>query len=226
MKNSTFQLIDFDRTLFNTTLLIEALLETIEHDDAKLSNELRKQSEQAYKEERTFLLLRYLREYKGDAWLEALVREVVNERGAEAFMLPGAKERLEAADQLSTTRPGWGILTYGDPVDQLMKLRLAGLDKHPFKIVTEADKGGLIASWRTEDGAFHLPEEFGGVIVDRLTFEDDKLSVFQGTPVELIGVWVTHREDARLRLAEAELPNVVIAKDLHESLEYLRQRLD
>lgn len=225
MKSNVFQLIDFDRTLFDTTLLIELFLETIEQDDPVLSAELRQRSEEAYKEERTFLVLRFLREHKGDAWVETFMHDVVESRGIESFMLPGARERLKAADELSAARPAWGILTYGDPADQLMKIRLAGLEEHPFHIVTVADKGGLIASWQKDDGTFQLPEEFGGGIVDQLTFEDDKLTVFQGTPLGLIGVWVTHREDARLRLVEADMPNVVIANDLYESLEYLRSRL-
>lgn len=225
MKTNTFQLIDFDRTLFDTTKLIEEFLAAIKEEDPKLSDELKVQSEEAYKEERTFFILRFLREHKGDTWVETFIHDIVERKGVDSFMLPGARERIKAADELSSARPSWGILTYGDPVDQLMKVRLAGLDAFPLHIVTVSEKGGLISSWQTEDGKFQLPEEFGGGIVDQLTFEDDKLSVFEGTPLGLIGVWVTHREDARLRLVESELPNVVIASDLHESLAYLRQRL-
>lgn len=225
MTTNAFQLIDLDRTLFDTTALIDAILEHIALGDAVLSDELRAQSWDAYKDERTFFLLRYLREHKGDDWLEALVGEIVRERGSEAFMLPGAHERLKAADDLTSARPSWGILTYGDPEDQLMKIRLAGLEEAPAHIVTVAEKGGLIASWQMSDGRFQLPSEFGGGIVDVLTFEDDKLQVFKDTPETLIGVWVTHREDAEVRLAETGLPNVTIAQNLHDSLRQLKQRL-
>ncbi len=227
MKTNVFQLIDFDRTLFDTTALIEALLEVIEteRENASLSHELRKESRDAYKDERTFFLLRYLREHKSDQWLESLVEAIVRERGVESFLLPGARERLKAADELSSARPSWGILTYGDPADQLMKIRLAGLEDAPAHIVTVAEKGNLIASWQQDDGSFQLPPEFGGHVVDALTFEDDKLQVFKDTPEALIGVWVTGREDAEARLDEMGLTNVTIARDLHDSLLQLKQRL-
>jgi len=225
MKTNVFQLIDFDRTLFDTTALIEAILTTIARTYPDVSSDLKRQSEDAYKEERTFMLLRYLREHYGDAWVEELIGRIVRERGASAFMLPGVYERLQAADDLSTARPSWGILTYGDVLDQLMKIRIAGLEDAPAHIVTIADKGNLIASWQLEDGRYRLPPEFGGAIVDALTFEDDKLRVFKGTPEDLIGVWVTHREDAKARLTETNLQNVTIARDLFESIEHIKARL-
>lgn len=225
MSSNVFQLIDFDRTLFDTTGLIEELLTYIARTDPELSETIRTEGEAAYKEERTFLLLRYLRDHYGHDWLDQVIGEIVREKGSEYFILPGARERLQAADELTTARPSWGLLTYGDVEDQLMKIRIAGLEDAPAHIVGTNDKGGLISSWLMDDGRVQLPEDFGSGIVDGLTFEDDKLRVFADAPESLIGVWLTNAEDAEARLIEAELPNVHIAHSLHESLAYLRAKL-
>lgn len=224
-KTRVFQLIDFDRTLFDTTTLIRAIIETIHAQHPEIARELEAQAEASYAEERTFFLLRYLREKWGDEWLEDLVKTIVEERGSADFVLPGAKERLEKADELTTHRPSWGIFTFGDPVDQLLKIRLAGLEEVPLLIASEVNKGRLIQSWQQADGGFVLPNEYGGGVVDTLTFEDDKLSAFVGTPENLMGVWVTQREDAKQHLKESGLQNVVIVPDLHKSLTYLRKNL-
>lgn len=226
MTSNTFQLIDLDRTLFDTTALISAVLEAVAKSHPDVSAELEQQSKAAYEDERTFMLFRHLRERYGDNWFEALIADIIREKGAESFMLPGAHERLNAADSLTSARPSWGIFTYGDSIDQQMKIRIAGLEDAPVHIVEIADKGDLISSWQTAEGGFQLPDDLGGAVVDRITFEDDKLAVFKGVPEKLIGVWVTRREDAEARLSEANVANVVIARDLHESLRSLRERLD
>lgn len=226
MTSKLFQLIDFDRTLFDTTALIEAILEHIRLEDAALSDALRSESEAAYMQEQTFFLLRYLREHRGDEWLESLVGRIVRERGEDAFMLPGARERLIAADSLSTLRPSWGILTFGDPADQLLKIRLAGLEDAPIHIVTMAEKGGLIASWRQKNSTYRLPPELGGGAAEILSFEDDKLMAFADVPEGVACVWVTRREDAEQRLRESGLESsVALCRDLNESYQYIRAHL-
>lgn len=226
MSANIFQLIDFDRTLFDTTLLIKKLLAYIAQSEPEISNAIRAESDAAYKEERTFLLLGYLREQYGDAWLDEAVDAIVREQGSERFMIPGARERLAAADSLTSARPAWGVLTYGDVVDQRMKLRIAGLENEPVLIVDTSNKGALISSWATPEGKVRLPAELGGSVVDGVTLEDDKLRVFEGAPQQLIaGVWVTAAADAQERLEESKLTHVSIANSLHESLALLRTRL-
>ena len=218
MSSSLFQILDFDRTLFDTSAFTKALTDEIDRTEPGMGAELDRQFEEAYSREETFFILRHLRSEKGDAWFEALVERVVAQKGAESLMLPGARERLAFADTLATAHPAWGILTYGDEIDQLMKLRIAGLQDAPLVIADTPDKGAIIASWQKSDGTFKLPDAFGGAVVERLTFEDDKLRAFVGLPENTHGIWITQFADATERINQAGLAGVVVpAAGLAES---------
>jgi hypothetical protein len=218
-----FQVIDFDRTLFDTSLFVKRITEALDKETPGLGAALDEQFEKAYAEERSFFLFRYLREQMGDSTFEALVESVVQREGAETFMLPGARDRIAYADTISSLRPSWGILTYGDEVDQQMKIRTAGLTDAPLLIHDSPEKGRLLASWQNSDGTFALPEVFGGHIADEIIFEDDKLRAFEGAPDTVQGIWVTQFDDAGRRMGEAGLA-VVPVKHLAESVEYLKRR--
>lgn len=224
MKANVFQLLDFDRVLFDTTRFITAITEEIDQQSPGYGQELGMKIKEAYKKEETFFLFRYLRETKGDDWVEHLVDQVVTRLGADAFILPGVRERLYFAESFTTARPTWGIVTYGDEIDQRMKLRIANLEAAPVLITTTPDKGTIIASWQRSDGTFQLPVEFGGQVVDTVTFEDDKLRAFRHMPENSLGIWVTKDEKANARIENAELPNVVVAPDLFASVEILKHR--
>lgn len=222
MSGSLFQIFDFDRTLFDTSAFTKALTDEIDRTEPGMGAELDRQFEEAYSREETFFILRHLRSEKGDTWFEALVERVVEQKGAESLMLPGARERLAFADTLATQHPAWGILTYGDEVDQLMKLRIAGLEDAPLVIADTPDKGAIIASWKQSDGTFKLPDAFGGATVERLTFEDDKLRAFIGLPENARGIWITQFDDAARRISDAGLTGVVVpATGLAESSTYI-----
>lgn len=202
MERRLFQLIDLDRTLFDTPRFAKAITDEINRMHPGIGTELNNRYEAAYKKEETFFLLRYLREEHGDAWFEALAERAVEKIGAATLLLAGVKERLSIADSITDYRPSWGILTYGDAVDQHMKARIVGLDGAPMLLTTSPDKSELISSWQTPDGTFQLPPEYGGGIVDALTFEDDKLRAFKGLPKGVTGFWITQDVHATERLSE------------------------
>lgn len=223
-KPSVFQLIDLDRTLFDTSAFAKAITDEVNKTHPGLGTDLDEQFEAAYKQEETFFLLRYLRQEQGDAWFEALVERVVKAHGAEAFILPGVQQRLEFADTVKHDGPAWGILTYGDEIDQLIKLRIMGLENEPLCLTDTPDKGGVLASWQNEDGAFQLPDSLGGERVDRLTFEDDKLRAFSNLPKGVVGVWV--KDIPNEEVVAAAIPeNVVRVSNLFESIDYLSAQL-
>ena len=218
MSSSFFQVLDFDRTLFDTSAFAKALTDEIDRTEPGMGTELDRQFEEAYSREETFFILRHLRQVKGDDWLETLVERIVAKNGAESFMLPYARERLAFADTVSSLRPAWGILTYGDEIDQLMKLRIAGLHDAPLVIAPTPDKGEILASWVDGDGRFTLPAAFGGETVDRISFEDDKLRAFVGAPKNVRGIWITQFGDATERINQAGLGDIVVpANGLVES---------
>lgn len=222
-----FQLIDLDRTLFDTARFARLITEEINKLQPGFGDELELQFEAAYKKEETFFMLRFLRQRFGDTTFKQMVQRVVDREGAETFLLPHAKKRLDFADSISDITPSWGILTYGDPVDQHMKISVIGLSHAPLYIAETPDKGALIASWRQADGTFRLPESLTVESVDVLTFEDDKLRAFQGLPEEVTGIWITQYEDAHERMEAAKgIPeSVVPAKNLLESKQILDESL-
>jgi hypothetical protein len=224
MKPDLFQLIDFDRVLFDTSKFVKLLTDDINVLYPGLGTELDERFEEAYKTEETFFVLTYLREKYGDAWLEERVQSLAERYGAEAFMMPGMTERLVAADSLSSHRPSWGILTFGDEQDQRMKLRLVGLESAPIYFTDTPDKAGIITSWQRTDGRFVLPNAFGGGDVAMVSLEDDKLRAFQNMPENALGIWMTAREDAQdvLRANGEVGARMLVAANLGESVEKLR----
>lgn len=227
MKRSLFQLIDLDRTIFDTARFAKALTDEIEVTEPGVGAELEARYEAAYANEETFFMLRFLRDSHGDAWFEALVERVVEAIGADALFMPGAKERLALADELTDVRPSWGVLTYGDEVDQLMKLRLIGLENAPVVLSHTPDKGELIKSWQQADGTFMLPSEFGGGVVHNLTLEDDKLRAFTHIPAGVLGFWLMTGAHTAERLKQAQKDGmsetVVAVRDLGEVSQQLRE---
>lgn len=219
-----FQLIDFDRTLFDTSAFAKALTDELDRVEPGLGTVLDEQFEAAYRKEQTFFMLRYFRQQKGDIWFEQLVDRVVGKYGAESFMLPGARERLTFAEKLSSEKPSWGILTYGDVIDQQMKLRIAGLQDASVFITDTPDKGRLIATWQLPGGEFQLPDAFGGGVVDALTFEDDKLRAFQGMPAGVYSFWITADKNAQKRIKDESINTVVPVATLYESMELLERQ--
>lgn len=225
MTTSVFQLVDLDRVIFDTAKFASTLTAEIHRADPELGDSLQAQVEAAYQREETFFLLRYLRHTHGDAWFDELVQKVIKQHGREAFILPGVHERLAHIDNLGDDAMRVGIITYGDDIDQHMKIRLIGLQHVPIYIADTPDKAWLIRSWQLPDGTFQLPEEFGGQVVSNVTLEDDKLRAFDSLPDGAYGVWITQYEDAEDRLTAAGVKNVTIAKDLHQSSEYLKNAL-
>lgn len=219
-----FQLIDFDRTLFDTAAFATALTDEINRQDPGLGTVYIEAMNDAYLREETFFLLRYLREQKGDEWLEALVNSVITAHGADSFCLPGVNERLMFAHSLSDLRPSWGILTYGDAIDQYMKLRIVGLEGAAVYITDTPDKAALIRSWQTADGTYVLPEAFGGAEVDELTLEDDKLRAFHSLPENVTGIWLTQDETEAARSTAQQLGDVTPAQSLFDAIEILKKK--
>lgn len=214
MARSVFQLIDLDRTIFDTSMFAKALTDEINISEPGVGTKLDELFETAYEKEQTFFLLRYLRDERGDAWFEDLVARAMQKIDASSLLLDGVKERLVSADGASSHRPAWGIFTYGDEIDQRMKARLIGMEDVPLFLTDTPDKATVITSWKTTDGTFKLPEEFGGGVVDYITLEDDKIRAFKGLPDGSFGFWVTKNPDANALLAEVngiDAPAKVVA---------------
>jgi len=220
-KPDLFQLIDLDRTLFDTVRFIDKVIAKVNDTDPAVGEKLRARFEASYHAERTFFVLRYMRERHGDAKVEAWIEEVMQENPTETFLLPGAKERLEVAPQLSHHTPAFGILTYGDEIDQLLKVKIAGLEHVPVYVTQTPNKSVVMDSWKNDDGTFTLPESLGGATVSSLVLEDDKLRAFLNLPAGTKGIWLTNDPEADERLKELEA-DIHKVRDLFESVDVLK----
>ena len=223
IKSTLFQCIDFDRTLFDTPRFVKALTDEVDRVHPGMGAELDKKFESAYKAERTFFLMRHLRSTLGSEAVMQLVEALIKRHKGDRFLLPGALERIQLADEISTQRPAWGLLTYGDIADQKLKIAIAGLNQAPLHMTDTPHKAAVIASWQQPDGTFQLPSELGSQIVTQVTLEDDKLRAFKDLPKGVVGVWV-HPGEQRGEYQEVATQGGIIteAPSVAESGELLR----
>lgn len=187
-----FYIVDFDRTLADSDKLLEIFIEIAD----KYFHIPKEQIEQADTDIKqrgdTFFLANYIRDHLNtegriEQWAD-LEKQYIHESRSLNYLLPGAAELLE---WLTTNNKRYGILTYGDPLWQRMKLTAAGFNHVQRIIMEKKEKGRLIQSWQQPDGLFHLPEELGGGTVKRIALIDDKAVSFTDFPgLPSCGYWV------------------------------------
>ncbi len=222
MKRNLFQLIDLDRTLFDTSKFAKAITDEVNKSEPGLGTELDAQFEEAYAREETFFVLRFLRKHLGDEGFMTLVDKVLAAYGREAFKIEGFDERIALADTLTDVRPSYGIFTFGDEADQYLKLSILGLQDAPIYFTESADKSPVIASWKQPDGTYALPDEFGGNVVEQVTFEDDKARAFTQLSEGVTGIWLTSAADAAEHAKSLGAHRLEIVPSLTASTELLK----
>lgn len=222
-KPSVFHIIDLDRTLLDTSKLAERLRAIVAKNNADLALAIEREVEKYAQLTNSFFMFEYIAINAGHDALESYVEELNATTDVEDLLLPGAVNRMEFA----TSQPNWemGILTYGSPHDQEIKLKLVGLDTKHRIITSTPKKGAIIASWKQPDGTYQLPDAFGGHTVDVLTFDDDKLVAFEDLPEDVLGQWIT-KSSMDSTFESDDLPgNVRAIADLESSIAYLKTKL-
>lgn len=94
---------------------------------------------------------------------------------------------LEAAKQ------PFGIMSYGNPRWQNLKISACGLGDAPRMIVSNQYKGRAIASWyQPETAAFLVPADLYGseVAARQIVLIDDKAAAFDGLHEQAVGYWL------------------------------------
>ena len=220
---SVFQILDLDRTLFNTSKLAQQLKEIIAHRNPALAQEIEVELQQCVELHTSFFIFEYVAHLVGHDELTRYIDELQATIPEADFLLPGAKERIAFAK----SQPGWsvGILTYGSKRDQMIKLKLAGLQMERHLITDSPKKGALIASWKLPNGTYKLPLEFGGHIVERVTLDDDKRVAFDDLPSDVLGQWVTHASIGGVTEMKYLATNIRPVANLKESISYLKTQL-
>jgi FMN phosphatase YigB (HAD superfamily) len=180
---SPFYIVDFDRTLADSDKLLDVFI-TVANQFLEIPQEQVEAADRDIKAKGdSFDTASYVRDKlseKGELvrWGE-LEKQFIHESRALNMLLPGASELLT---QLSARQLRYGILTYGNPLWQHLKLTAAGFN-HVHRIVTvNKHKGKLISSWQQDDGIFKLPHEFGGGSANNVVLIDDKAVSFNSFP--------------------------------------------
>ncbi len=220
---TVFQILDLDRTLLDSAKLGHYLKDVIARHDEKLAHAVNDEILKHLEARTSFYIFDYIAQQVGEEKLNSYVSELNYHAPASELLLPGATERIA----FGKSQPGWsvGILTYGAKRDQMIKLKLAGLQMERHLITDTPIKGEILASWKLPDGKFQLPIEFGGHVVDKLTLDDDKIIAFSGLPDDVLGQWVTHAFIGGATELQHVPENVKMVTSLEASIEYLKKRL-
>ena len=179
----TFYIVDFDRTLADSDKLLQVFIEITNQYIVLPLSQVEKIDTDVKAKGDSFDTASYVRNHLADQdqldiW-DRLQKQFIHESRALNMLLPGASELLHVLNQNQLSH---GILTYGNPMWQHLKLAAAGFN-HVHRIVTtNKHKGLLISSWLKEDGLFHLPQEFGGGTTHKIVLIDDKAASFEGFP--------------------------------------------
>lgn len=208
-EQNKFIIVDLDRTLVDSDKLLEIFIE--------ISNEFiqipKEQIEAADRDVKlrgdSFDTAGFVRDFLNasgqiELW-DKLTKKFISESRHLNYLLPGAAELL---DYLNNGGHKYGILTYGNPLWQHLKLSASGFNHVPRIVMEQKEKGRLIRSWQDGD-KFVIPEEFGGGTYDSVILLDDKAVSFAEFPDSPSrGIWVLD-PDSELPSQQGEVPENV-----------------
>ncbi|MFZ1360856.1 MAG: hypothetical protein WAS27_02430 [Candidatus Saccharimonadales bacterium] len=181
----TLYIIDFDRTLADSDKLLQVFIEITNHYITLPLAQIEKIDADIKAKGDSFDTAMFVRDAlaaqaRVGEW-DKLQQQFIHESRSLNMLLPGASELLSF---MWERRKRYGILTYGNPLWQHLKLSASGFNRVNRIVTTNKHKGVLIASWQQDDGRFVLPSEFGGGVVDTIVLIDDKAASFEGFPSE------------------------------------------
>lgn len=186
-----FYIVDFDRTLVDTDKMTEVFIEIAEQYGAISREQIEKADADVKRQGDSFDTAGYVRdrlsaEGRSEQW-DTLEKQYIHESRSLNYLLPGAAELLE---WLAANGKRYGILTYGNPLWQRIKLTAAGFNHTRHIIMEQKEKGRLISSWQRPDG-FRLPQAMGGGDASHIILIDDKAVSFDHFPSSPSrGYWV------------------------------------
>jgi hypothetical protein len=218
----TFYVIDFDRCLSDTDRLDELFYELVgrysEVDVANLKH------------------LRNTAESKGGSFdqITELQKSLSPERLNEFFelfittgmerdlMAYGARDFLIALDEKHSP---YGIVSYGHPDWQSVKMKATGLAAVQNMIINHSHKGEVVATWQQSDGRFLIPASLTTtnvpIEVKTVVLLDDKAVAFDKLPKEARGYWVQSMTRSLLPSQKGTIPtNVTVAKGFDQVLAF------
>jgi len=222
-KVETFYVVDFDRTLADSDKLLEVFMTVSEQHLAIPREEIEKVDRDVKARGDTLDIVHYVRDQlaardESVEW-EEVEKQFIHESRGLNMLLPGAAELL---DFLSSNNYRYGILTYGSPMWQRMKITASGFKYIPHIITESKEKGRFISHWQQEDQTFLIPKELGGGSAKTIVLIDDKADSFIGFPAHHSqGYWVLDPAH-ELPAQQGSVPATVVRyPNLHDLLEVL-----
>lgn len=222
-QSNTFYILDFDRTLADSDKLLGVFIEVVnQYIDLPLEQVQKIDADIKAKgdsfDTATFVRDQLAAQSRVGEW-DKLQQQFIHEARSLNMLLPGASELLELLDVRSLR---YGILTYGNPLWQHLKLSASGFNRVPRIVTTDKHKGVLITSWQQDRGSFVLPGEFGGGEAERIVLIDDKAASFDGFPGEPSHGYQVLDYATALPAQLGEVPhNVTHVSSLQEVIELL-----
>lgn len=219
----TFYIVDFDRTLADSDKLLEVFIEVAnQYIELPMAQVMKIDTDIKAKGD-SFDTAKYVRDSLSEAgaldqW-EKLEKQFIHESRALNMLLPGANELLE---HLNKHHMRHGILTYGNPLWQHLKLTASGFNHVRRIVTTNKHKGRFISSWQQENGTFRLPQEYGGGEASRIVLIDDKAASYDGFPGEPSHGFQVLNFDTALPAQLGEVPsNVTHVSSLYQVIELI-----
>jgi phosphoglycolate phosphatase-like HAD superfamily hydrolase len=218
-----YYIVDFDRTLVDSDKLLEVFIE-IAHNYFDIPREQIEKADADVKQRGdSFDTAKYVRDHlnaedRSEEWAD-LEKQFIHESRALNYLLPGAAELLE---WLAANGKRYGILTYGNPLWQHIKLTAAGFNHVRHIIMEQKEKGKLISTWQRPDGTFHLPDALGRGEADYIVMIDDKavsFAEFPGSPSK--GYWVLDPAHELLSQQGTVPANVTRYDNLYDAIKAL-----
>lgn len=180
--------VDFDRCLGNVDVLFNHYVEVLRDYHAVAPEEIIAARREVEASGGSFDLVRYLTDngIVTDAELELAGKEYISRAAVDpGVLMPGAHAFLAYLESNYHTR--YGIVTFGNPYWQRLKIAAAGLADMPCMVVNSAHKARQIASWYDETTmGYLLPAALReGIDIDarpirEVILVDDKPVAFDG----------------------------------------------
>lgn len=219
----TFYLLDFDRCLGRTDALHALLEKTLESWPMVDLTTVRHAHDEARRTGGSFDTANYIRQLLDERYRDGgvLWKEIET-----AFLKAALRHDMlkphagQLLNKLDAIHARYGILTFGGPQWQTVKIKAAGLAHIPHMIVSSKKKGRLIASWQKLDGTFSIPKKLTNnqlIQAENLVLIDDKPVSFEGIPQHVKGICVLPTTSKIVDLP----PNVTVVDDMLQASELL-----
>jgi hypothetical protein len=219
---NTFYVIDFDRCLSDTDRLDELFYELVEdYSEVDVGN-LKRLRNTAESEGGSFDQITELQKSLSPERLNEFFELFITAGLERDLMAYGARDFLISLDKRHIP---YGIVSYGHPDWQRVKIKASGLAAIQYMIINHSHKGEVVATWQQSDSTFLIPGSLTTtnvpIDVKTVVLLDDKAVAFDKLPKEARGYWVQSATRPLLPSQKGTIPaNVNVAKGFDQVLAF------